>query len=30
MYGATAEELGKAWDKPTEMAELKTVVTVNT
>ena len=24
MYGATAEELGKAWDKPTEMAELKT------
>ena len=24
MYGASAEELGKAWDKPTEMAALKT------
>jgi hypothetical protein len=24
MYGATAEELGKAWDKPTKMAKLKT------
>ena len=24
MYGATEEELGKAWDKPTKMAKLKT------
>ena len=24
MYGATAEELAKAWDKPVEIAELKT------
>jgi hypothetical protein len=24
MYGYTAEELGKAWDKPTKMAKLKT------
>jgi hypothetical protein len=24
MYGASADELGKAWDKPTEMAALKT------
>ena len=24
MYGASAEELGKAWDKPTKMAKLKT------
>ena len=24
MYGATAEELSKAWDKPVEIAELKT------
>ena len=24
MYGATAEELAKAWDKPVKVAELKT------
>ena len=24
MYGSSAEELGKAWDKPTKMAALKT------
>ena len=24
MYGATAEELGKAWDKPAKIAALKT------
>jgi predicted metal-binding protein len=24
MYGASAEELGKAWDKPTDVAALKT------